>query len=182
MINFKEIYTASNLLSLFRLFLAIPLWFLIEKAEPGQTRWIPFFICVFAAITDLLDGYLARKFNQITEFGKIIDPLADKVVIAFVILKLYIIGDIQPYYFLMVILRDLLIFIGGILLTKKIKKVLPSNYLGKAAAFNIGIVILFIMTNNINSLVFQIFYISSIVLIFVSLAAYIIRAAEFMRK
>ncbi len=70
---------------------------------------------MIAAITDILDGYLARKFNQVTEFGKIIDPLADKIAIGAIIIKLFIIGVIPLYYFFMIIVRDVLIFLGGII-------------------------------------------------------------------
>ena len=51
------------------------------------------------AITDMLDGYLARKFNEVTELGKIIDPLADKIAIGVIILKLYLIGIIPRVLF-----------------------------------------------------------------------------------
>ena len=107
-INYKEIKTKSNLLSLFRLFLAVPLWFLLDNFKYDYVRYITFFICIFGSITDILDGYLARKYNQVTEMGKIIDPLADKAVICLIIIKLYLIGEINSTYFLLIILRDVI--------------------------------------------------------------------------
>ncbi|MCK7524307.1 MAG: CDP-alcohol phosphatidyltransferase family protein [Ignavibacteriales bacterium] len=56
--------------------------------------------CVFAATTDMLDGYLARKLNQVTEVGKIIDPLADKAAMAVIVVKLFLIGEISTFLFL----------------------------------------------------------------------------------
>ncbi len=63
-------------------------------------RYITFALCVFAAATDMLDGYLARKLNQVTEVGKIIDPLADKAAMAVIVVKLFLIGEISYFLFL----------------------------------------------------------------------------------
>ena len=182
-INYKEIKTKSNLLSLLRLFLAIPFWFLLDNFKYDAVRYITFALCIFGSITDIFDGYLARKYNQVTEMGKIIDPLADKVAIGVIIIKLYLIGEINSTYFLLIIGRDILIFIGGIIVTRSVGKVLPSNVLGKIAVVNIGLVILLIILNvNRNFLVFKGFYYLSILLVFVSFIAYVYRAIEFIKK
>ncbi len=110
-INPKEIYTKSNILSFLRLLLVIPFWVLLDNFEYPNVRYITFALCLFATVTDILDGYLARKFNEVTELGKIIDPLADKVAIGVIIIKLYMIGIIPAYYFIMIIGRDVLIFL-----------------------------------------------------------------------
>ncbi len=182
-INTKEIYTKSNLLSLLRLLLVIPFWILLDNFSNPTVRYYTFALCIFAAITDILDGYLARKFNEVTEFGKIIDPLADKIAVGVIIIKLYLIGIIPTYYFVMIIGRDLIIFFGGIFITNKIKRVLPSNMLGKITVLNIGIVILlFIIRIDTSLIIFKIIYGLSIVLIFVSLIGYTIRASEFLKQ
>ncbi len=181
--NYKEIYTKSNIISLFRLFLAIPFWFLLDGFDSANIRYITFAVCIVASFSDILDGYLARKYNEVTEFGKIIDPLADKIAVGVIIIKLYVIGEIPAYYFLMIILRDIIIFLGGIFVAKKISRVLPSNVLGKITVINIGIVILLIILKlNGNILVYKLLYASSIVLIFASLIGYIIRAKEFLKR
>ena len=182
-INPKEIYTKSNLLSFLRLLLVIPFWILLDNFSSPAVRYFTFGLCIFAAITDILDGYLARKFNEVTELGKIIDPLADNIAIGVIIIKLYLIGIIPEYYFIMIVGRDLLIFFGGIFITNRIKRVLPSNMLGKITVINIGIVILlFILRVDTSLLIFKMIYGLSIVLIFVSLIGYIIRATEFLKQ
>ena len=181
--NRKEIYTKSNFISLFRLLLAIPLWFLLDNFNDPNFRYIAFAVCIVASFSDILDGYLARKYNEITEFGKIIDPLADKVAVGVIIIKLFLIGEIPAYYFYMIILRDIIIFSGGIFVAKKIGRVLPSNVLGKITVINIGLVILLIILQfNGNNLVYRLLYASSIALIFTSLIGYIIRAKEFLKR
>ena len=140
-------------------------------------------LAIFATITDVLDGHLARKNNEVTELGKIIDPLADKIVIGAMVIRLFTIGEIPDYYFYMIIGRDVLIFIGGVIVSKKIGRVLPSNMLGKIAVLVISFVLLFIFFDvNRDSLIFEFLYYGSIVLIFVSLFGYIYRAVEYLKK
>jgi len=183
MIQLSKIFTISNFISFFRLLLAVPFWIMLDDIHYGNMRYYIFGLCLFAAGTDILDGYLARKFKQVTEFGKIIDPLADKIAVGAIIVKLFMMGEIPLYYFLIIIGRDLMIFIGGILLSLKINKVLPSNVLGKFTVIIIGIVILLIVLQvNRNEVLFLSFYGLSIILIVSSLIAYIVRAFEFLKK
>lgn len=131
-INYKEIFGASNLISILRMLLVFPTaYFLFHINDGGQYRIIVILFFAGAYITDLLDGFIARKFNQITEMGKIIDPLADKVFVTMVVLQLFWMDEIPQYYFWIIIMRDIIIFIGGIFVSKIIGKVLPSNLLGK---------------------------------------------------
>ncbi len=182
-IKIEEIKTKSNLLSFLRLLLAIPLWFLFDDFLSGNTRLIIVVICLVAALTDMLDGYLARKYHEVTELGKVIDPFADKIVIGAVIIKLFIIGKVNGIYLLLILSRDLLIFIGGIFVAQKIKKILPSNLLGKITVTNIGLVIFLIIINvNKGNIVFEFFYNLSIALIIISIIGYAYRAIEFIKK
>jgi len=76
-INFKELFLIPNILSILRLILLLPLCYLILYKFETQKSVI-IFIMILMYITDLSDGYIARKFNQISETGKILDPLADR--------------------------------------------------------------------------------------------------------
>ena len=183
MINKKEILTASNLLSFLRLLLAIPFWILLDSFETPTVRYYAFGLALFASLTDILDGFLARKLNQVTEFGKIIDPLADKICIGVIIIKLFVIGEISTFYFVLIVSRDIIIFIGGIIVSNIIKKVLPSNALGKITVISIGIIILLIFLNiDKNNIVFLSIYYLSILLSIASVIGYAIRASEFIRQ
>jgi CDP-diacylglycerol--glycerol-3-phosphate 3-phosphatidyltransferase len=178
-----QIYNASNFLSLVRLLLIIPLWFAFENFTDLFFRYSVAVIGIFAAITDILDGYLARKLNQVSEFGKLIDPLADKVLIIFVVTKLFLLDEIPGYYFYMIIFRDVLIFVGGIIVSKKIGKVLPSDYIGKATVLAISFVLLLILFQlNVDSILFQLLYYLSIGLIFISFSNYLFRAVKLIRE
>jgi len=184
MVKIKDLFTTkSNMLSLFRLLMAIPFWILLDNLNAPGNRAILLGMCILGAITYVLDGYLARKFNEVTEMGKIIDPIADKIVIGIIILKLYLVGEIPNSYFLMIILRDLLIFTGGIFVSRKLGRVLPSNMLGKLTVTSIAIVILFILAQvDKTSTIYIGFYYLSIIMIFTSLIGYTIRSLEFIKQ
>lgn len=91
----------------------------------------------------MLDGFLARKRNEISELGKIIDPLADKVCIITISLILLFQGVIPYWFVLIIVLRDVLIFSGGVYLKNSKKVVLMSNWAGKISVFIIGLTLLF---------------------------------------
>jgi len=175
----NKIFNSSNSLSFIRLLLVIPAWFAFNNFDENLARYSVAAIGIFAAITDILDGYLARKLNQITEFGKVIDPLADKVLIVFVVLNLFLLGEIPDYYFYMIVVRDVLILTGGLIVAKKLGKVLPSDYIGKATVLAIAFTLLMILLNvDRASLPYILLYYLSIVLIFASLGNYIIKAIK----
>jgi CDP-diacylglycerol--glycerol-3-phosphate 3-phosphatidyltransferase len=179
----KEIFTISNGLSFFRLLLAIPFWFVLENLDVGRSSLYALGLCVLAYLTDISDGFLARKLDEVTEFGKVIDPFADKIVVGVIILKLFLLNKIPAYYFIMVAARDILIFAGGIFITRKIGRVLPSNILGKITVVFIGAFILFTFVNcSKENFFYLFFYFGSIVLIFASLIAYFVRGMEFIKR
>jgi CDP-diacylglycerol--glycerol-3-phosphate 3-phosphatidyltransferase len=129
----RSVWTISNFLSIVRVLLVLPISFLLWSGGDEARIWTVALIIV-GATTDLLDGWLARKLNQVSEFGKIIDPLADKIAIGAICSILAIRGFIPLWFFLVVIVRDLLIFIGGIYVRRSRGVILQSNYPGKWAA------------------------------------------------
>ncbi|MCP5064306.1 MAG: hypothetical protein GY936_17845, partial [Ignavibacteriae bacterium] len=123
-IKFQQINTISNYVSFSRVLLGIPIYIYVSQInEIENARNILIGLYIAAYITDILDGFLARKLNQISELGKIIDPLADKILVIMIVSYLYIFNIIPPIYFWIIVLRDLIIFAGGIIVSKKIGKV-----------------------------------------------------------
>lgn len=169
----KEFFYLSNLLSFLRMFLAIPFWILISENNFFDNRILIGSLCLFAAFTDIADGFAARKLNQVSEFGKIIDPFADKVCVGVIILKLFLINQIPFYYLAIILGRDILILIGGILTSNKLKKVMPSNVIGKATVISISLVLLFVIFGiDKSSMIFLTLLYLSILLSFLSLISY----------
>ena len=110
----------------------IPAAYFLATTGELHREFAILFILV-AVATDALDGYFARKFNEISEFGKIIDPLADKIGIGIVVVMLTIFGDIPLWFTGLILSRDLIIFIAGIYIKSKTGIVLPSLMSGKVA-------------------------------------------------
>ena len=183
-IEFKKLYTLSNFISFLRILLAIPIFYYVSNiTEITGARYILLFLYFLAYLSDIADGFFARKFNQISELGKIIDPLADKILVILVVAYLYYYEIIPGFYFWIIILRDVIIFMGGIFVSNKIGKVLPSNYLGKATVLSIGLFIIFVTIGvTINQLTYQIFLWLSVILSFASIILYGYRGFQEVKK
>ena len=75
--------TTASKITLIRIAL-IPVYMLLmymSNGEPGVCLWLAFAVFVAASLTDFVDGYIARKYSQISDFGKFLDPLADKLLV-----------------------------------------------------------------------------------------------------
>lgn len=86
-----------------------------------------------AILSDYLDGYFARGREEITDFGKILDPLADKIFFGTAAIIMIIQGLIPPYLAAIIVIRDILIFLGGMYIKSKTGLVMSSNKIGKLA-------------------------------------------------
>ena len=116
----SQIINIPNILAFIRLLLA-PLMFLFlvnqdaslfEGIHPSWLNYFAAFIFVVASVTDFFDGYIARTFNQITTLGKILDPLADKMLTLAGFLGLMILGSASPWAIFLILTREL--FITGL--------------------------------------------------------------------
>jgi len=134
----SDFYTVSNLLSFLRIFLAIPIYILIANSETE----ILLVIILIAIISDYLDGYFARKFNEITELGKILDPFADKICTTTGFIALTIYQGFPLWITALIILRDIFIILGSLFILKRAKLVTPSKISGKFTVFFISLLAL----------------------------------------
>ena len=136
----RKIVTISNAISLLRAFLALPIIYLLNA---GQME-MALLVMLIAMFTDLLDGWLARINHTITEVGKMLDPLADKIVIFSVLIFMVVkeINDIPWWFLALLIGRDFIIsFLGMYMLNNR--KVSPqANKMGKVSIVFTSAVIL----------------------------------------
>jgi cardiolipin synthase len=95
-----------------------------------------------ACLTDLLDGYIARRRHLITEEGALLDPLADKLMAIFVIISFTITGVLPVYILIVLLVKELIMIGGGIFLYFK-DIVTPANMFGKISAFTLNTAIAF---------------------------------------
>jgi CDP-diacylglycerol--glycerol-3-phosphate 3-phosphatidyltransferase len=94
-----------NKLSFFRLFL-IPIIMIILYSKIENSVYIATFFFIIAAITDAIDGYIARSRNLITDFGKFIDPLIDKILVVSILIYLVNIQTIPDWVVIIIIARE----------------------------------------------------------------------------
>lgn len=134
----------SNSLSILRIVLALPVAYLLFIQE----NEIAIILGAIAGITDFLDGFLARKLNQVTELGKVIDPIADKLFIGIVGLVLVYTAVMPLWFFASIIIRDVLILLGALYARNKIKIVLTSTFEGKVTYGLILVVTMGMVLNN----------------------------------
>lgn len=138
----RELLAVPNLLSLSRAFiLPFILYCLLQ-----QTTFYNLFavgLMFLAYLTDLLDGYLAKRLNQVTALGHILDPLMDKVGIDTIIIFLVILREYPLWGAGVIITRDILAILTTMVLIGNRRLVIPSNLLGKATANLFAFSILF---------------------------------------
>ena len=125
---FSNVWTIPNVLTIIRMILIPVFVVLFFKGHKIAA------LCVFcaASLTDMLDGYLARKLNQITDFGKLFDPLADKLMVLTAMVLQTFWGPLPLTAVIIVAVKELVMILGGVFMLSK-NVVVYSNYFGKAA-------------------------------------------------
>jgi cardiolipin synthase len=139
-----RILTVPNLMTFARLLLLGPiLWCLAHELRVWALFW-----GMIGIVTDLLDGWVARRLNQSSDLGRLMDPVVDKINV--LVVTLYM--SLSPYYsfplwyFLFELVRESLLMLGGLVAVRSMHKVMESQKPGKWSAFVTGImVILFII-------------------------------------
>ena len=129
-----RIMTLANSISISRILLAFPLVYILNffSLETQEMAYAVWGIILLIVLTDFLDGYVARKTDQITNFGKMIDPVADKICLV-VVLTFLIFEYKLPFliFFLLLSIRDVYLIIIGVYLINMQEEVFQSNWTGK---------------------------------------------------
>ena len=167
-----------NKLTLFRVVL-IPffVFFLLAPYFEGYGNYIAVAIFIVASITDFLDGKIARKYNLVTNFGKFMDPLADKLLVCSALICLIQLELIPAWVVIIIIAREFIIS-GFRLVASDNGVVIAASYWGKfKTAFQMLTVIVLILNIPI-----KVFTILGTVLIYVSLALTVISLIDYIAK
>ena len=121
-----------NFLSLIRLLLVPVFARVFFLPLPSAHQWAGFLYAV-AFVTDIADGYIARRFHMVTRLGRVLDPLADKLMTFTVILCVAVDGMLPLWAVAAFFCKELLMGLGGLFLLRRTRDVIPSNWLGKAS-------------------------------------------------
>jgi cardiolipin synthase len=133
-----------NLITLIRVLFMIPLFIYLMHVE----MYFPaMYVFVLAGVTDILDGMIARKMNLVTKFGKIADPVADKLFEVAVLVMLVIKDFIPTTLLAVVVVKEVLMISGGIYAYLKNKKVISAKWYGKVATiiFYISVALIIVL-------------------------------------
>lgn len=142
-------------------------------------------VFVTACITDILDGVIARKYNLITSFGKLADPLADKV-LQLTALTILSVQKIIPLPVLIIVLaKELFMIAGSILIYKKVNFVVQANWYGKMTTviFSFAIVMTIILhsTRSINAYANALINVFVFIAVFSTLFSFFMYSMEFRK-
>jgi len=126
------VFTIPNLISLVRLgLIPVFLWLLFGKDDPAGAGSVFFVI----AWTDWVDGYLARRLNQVSELGKLLDPLADRIAVGVAVVFGWVAGVLAPWFAAALIVRESLVGVVAIVGFLRGAGRIDVRYLGKLATF-----------------------------------------------
>ena len=151
-------------------------WAALGDPVPGYSKYIAVLIFIVASLTDLLDGKIARKYGLVTNFGKFMDPLADKLLVCAALICLVSCGMLSAWMVIIIISREFIIS-GFRLVASDNGVVIAANYWGKfKTTFQmLMIIVLLLDLGGVFDMIGQILTWVALILTVVSLVDYVIK-------
>ena len=174
-----------NKLTILRV-LMIPIFLIFMLTDIGgeNSKWIALTLFIAASLTDLLDGYIARKYNLVTNFGKFMDPLADKLLVCAAMICFVEIGSLPAWIVVIIISREFIIS-GFRLVASDNGTVIAASYWGKfKTTFQMLMICLLIadIPNMIFQNITQICIWIALLLTIISLIDYLIKNKDVLKS
>lgn len=151
----------------------IPFFLVFLYMSPGWSKWVALGIFIAASLTDMLDGKIARKYNLVTNFGKFMDPLADKLLVCSALIALSDLNRIPAWIVIVIIARDFIIS-GFRLIAAEKGIVIAAGWWGKIKTTVQMIMVGFLIAD------LKEFYIFDQVLIYLALALTLISLGDYL--
>ena len=136
-IKFRDIWLLPNLISVSRVLLTPVVIYFLSLGDKGILWASLLFIIII--ISDWLDGFLSRKLNEVSALGVILDPIADKIVIAGMSIALVVYKGFPLWLLLTLLIKDFALLLGGVLLYKSTHTVSMANFWGKATTVSLAV-------------------------------------------
>lgn len=164
-----KIFTIPNLISAFRI-VVVPFIGWLLFIDSVAAKLIAALLLFLALLSDFLDGWLARLLNQVSDLGKIIDPLADKLFVILLAIELILLRDFPIWLAIVIVGKDVVIVGAGAFIVGRKRVVMQSNLIGKYAfGFQAGLVVCYFFAFPFGEWIFTI---GTLVLIVASLVSY----------
>ena len=155
----------------------IPLFLICLYLNIGCGKYIAVGIFIIASLTDLLDGKIARKYNLVTNFGKFMDPLADKLLVCSALIALVDLNRIAAWIVIIIIAREFIIS-GFRLVASDNGVVIAASYWGKfKTTFQMIMIILLVL-----DLPFKYMNIINMAVVYIALALTVISLIDYIAK
>ncbi|MCB9366196.1 MAG: CDP-alcohol phosphatidyltransferase family protein [Calditrichaeota bacterium] len=141
----RKFLTVPNLMSIGRIFLLIPLFYALQKGSRENGNFWALVVMASALVSDMLDGMIARWFHVETDWGRVLDPLADKIWLGALAVFLALPTRENPLpvgFLLLSLTRDVLIVAGSYFVFRRKGLVVTSNYLGKVTMFVVALTLI----------------------------------------
>lgn len=156
-------------------------FFMLTDYVGEASKWIALAIFIIASLTDLLDGKIARKYNLVTNFGKFMDPLADKLLVCAAMICLVEMGKLASWMVIVIISREFIIS-GFRLIAADNGVVIAASYWGKfKTVFQMVMICLLIADIEAIAIVTTIVTWIAVILTVVSLVDYLIKNKDVMK-
>ncbi len=156
--------------------------FMLVPVTGAADKWIALALFIAASLTDLLDGHIARKYNLVTNFGKFMDPLADKLLVCSALVCLVDLARIPSWVVIVIIAREFIIS-GFRLVASDNGVVIAASYWGKfKTTFQMIMICLMIADLEPLRLLTKIVMWAALLLTVVSLADYIVKNKSVMKE
>jgi len=127
----NTIINLPNMITLFRILL-VPVLFLMLFFSPGKLQsFFAGLVFSVASISDCVDGYLARRMNLVTDFGKFLDPLADKLLVGVALIMMIPLGRVPLWIVAIILGREVLVTLLRVISLRKGNKVIEASMAGK---------------------------------------------------
>lgn len=176
----SQILTIPNLLSLARICL-IPwfIWLYCVKQDYVMTA----VVLLLSGLTDIVDGYIARHFNMISQLGKALDPMADKLTQAAMLFCLLTRFNLMIYPLMLIIIKELVTGVFSLVVIKRTKNVMGADWHGKLTTFLLyAMMVVHVLWYNIPDTWSQLLILACVLMMLVSFVLYFIRNFNALRK
>ena len=173
----EDLFTWSNAISVSRILVAFPIIYL-HYTSGQQISWVITALVIYGIVSDYLDGFVARKTNKITEWGKVLDPVADKFCAFILFLYAVFIEIIPLWFFIIEIARDIFIMSGSLYIRKLRGKVAMAVMSGKISVNVLGLYWLSVFFYPEATAAHQMLMAASLTLMFFSFIDYLHRFNE----
>ena len=173
-----------NKLTILRtLMIPVFLFFLLTDCAGDYSKWIAVVVFILASLTDFLDGHIARKYNLVTNFGKFMDPLADKLLVCSAMIALVGMHRLSSIVAIIIIAREFIIS-GFRLIASDNGVVIAASYWGKVKTFvqmAMSIFLVFHFQAEVFRIIESILIYASVILTIISLVDYIYKNRGVMK-